>query len=1282
MVRTGRQRARPTSDGSGQVKQRRGSNHGVLLTLACTFATACGNAATYPTTTSQLSDLRVEGASSKDGELVGRWALAEALSPGGSTARAVEARKRLSLTDHSGIWAQLAQGVIDEAHGDPRAASGGYVGALTAASASAEPLAPLIAWFAVRHLLGLRGSVAGLYEGHRAALEALLQRPGATGWRAVAELEDWRALEVYDKAETTGTAYDDEVTRRMGCTPRLRMAGPFGRGVAADATRPFPPDDGAPWPTAWPADPVRGSVPKVLSVTQKRCAAIADEAVDEGVFYFESRFSTHGDQELLLAVQGATQVWLDGARVLSRNSDAWGSWQRFGAHVLVGDGPHRLVARTLTPTASVRVLNPDGTPARIASVDDPRLSTAYDPPRVLSDPNPIDAMVAALVRGEATPFSSPVAAFLAAYAAHADQLDDVASAIAEPFVKPADAAAITLEMAGAFTAGDPALPEDVRGARSRALRSRAIALDSQLWRARAAAIMDNVDQHGPVEAVGPMRALSSQFPGEPELLEELAKLYGRLGWRAEQTQTLKSLAERFPDDVPALRAYLDILDEDGPTADADVIAGRIRLLDPDAEIDLDRDLARQDYAAALGEVRRLKLRRPDRKELSARVADVLARSGHVGAATQALQEALAKQPLDSQARFRLADRAYATGDAGALRRALAAALEARANGDAFRAAIDLIEGATDVEPFRRDGRAVIRDYQAWEKAGHHMDGTAARVLDYAAVWVHSDGSSEMLEHEIQKLQSQEAVTAESEVDPPDGVVLHLRVIKPDGRALEPEPVPGKPSLTLPHLEVGDFVELEHVTQQAGDGTHGRRYQSPQWFFREANKGYWRSEFVVVTPADRTLDVETRGNVPPPVVTPLGTFIERSWRVNLSPPAEVEPDSAPINEFLPSVRLGWGVSLDSTLPQLVDLATDETPLDPRLRALATEIVGRVRAGETDESARRLYRWVLEHIQDGKETDGRRVLTGRSGARQAAFRYLLRLVGIRSELALVKDRLAAPPLGKMSEIETYDALVMRAETDRGVRWMTIRDKFAPYGYVPSELRGQPAILLVEGTPRDMVDASGGMDEVDYEGRADVRLDGSATIELGVTFQGNRAIAWRSALEQVPPARLYDFVERELVAPSFDGGHVREVRSQDANIADRPLVIHLRVEVPEFAKVAPDGLFLHPPFSPHLAQLATLPLRHTPLLRHGAVRTKIRIRVVLPESMKMPSQMPREERRQGDLLVAVHDTVSGHAIDFDRIVDLPPGRVEPGAEYETWQGFVQAADAILTRDVTIGK
>jgi hypothetical protein len=1253
---------------------------GAAFLLAVTAG--CAGGPVRAPAAASLADLRSVAHGSADGELVGIWALSEMFAPGGTAEQAAAARQRLEAVAHAGLWASLARALADEVHGNPRSAAEGYVAALTAAVTSSEIEAPLVGWFAVHHLMGLRGPVTDLYAQHRAAFDAVLARPGHAGWRAVAELEDWRAAEVYDKAEKTGDAYDADVVRRMGCARGVRLAGPFGHGGPLDRMRSFDAEKPSPWPVAWAADPMRASVPHVLSVEQSRCLAVADEQVQDGVFYAEAFFVTHGEQELVVAVQGGVRVWIDDALVLGRGIEEWGSWQRFGAHVVVSAGRHRVLARLLTPAASVRLLNPDGTAADVPSDGDARAPYSARPARVLDDPNPIDAIVRAAAAGDASLAGSPVDVALSAYAAHAEQMDDVASALIEPLVEPENAAAVALQAASVFASDDPALPEDAREPRARALRARSLARDGGLWRARLLTTLDVAEQHGLTDAVEPLRKLADDVRSEPEVLEQLAQLYGKLGWRGERTRALTDLSQRFPDDVGALHEYLAALEEDGPAAEADRVAARIRKLDPDAEVDFERALARRDYKAAVAELERLKKRRPDRKEIAARIADVLARAGDNRAAAAEIERALEKHPLDATARFRLADRAYAHGDPGALRGALAAALQAGAGTGELRAAIDLLEGATDLEPYRQDGRAVIREFEAWERAGHHMEGTAARVLDYAATWVHGDGSSEMLEHEIQRIQSQEAIHSESEMQPPSGLVLHLRVIKPDGRVLEPEPVPGKPTLTLPHLEVGDYVEMEHIAPEAGDGAKGRQYHSPHWFFREADKGYWRSEFVIVTPADRELEIETRGRVPPPVTRKLGNFIERRWRVDQSPPAEVEPDSPPITEFLPSVRVGWGVSLDATLARLVDLAEDLTPLDPRLRARAFDLVRGVPAGAIDERARRVYRWVVEHVQDGKETDGRRVVTGASGSRQAAFRYMLRLLGIPTELALVKNRLATPPLGKMSEVEEYDALVMRVRTDKGIRWMLVRDKFAPYGYIPAELREQPAILLAPNMPRDVVHAPGAVDGVLYEGRADVRDDGSASLDLTVTCSGNRGIAWRNALDQVPQAKLYDFVEREMIAPSFAGGHVREMKVDGAEALDQPLVMHLRVEAPELAKMVHSGLSVHPPFAPGLAQLATLPARHTPLLRRASWRAEVRVHVVLPDAMRMPSEMARGEAHDGEAAVVVRDTVHGHAIDYDRLIEVPAGRVQPGAEYAAWQKFARDADALVTHDVLVGR
>ena len=88
-------------------------------------------------------------------------------------------------------------------------------------------------------------------------------------------------------------------------------------------------------------------------------------------------------------------------------------------------------------------------------------------------------------------------------------------------------------------------------------------------------------------------------------------------------------AHRAGDALPRRRrrapAYLEALDQDGPIAEADRVAARVKKLDPDAEVDLDRALARHDWKGAIAELDRLQKRRPDRKEIAARIADVLAR---------------------------------------------------------------------------------------------------------------------------------------------------------------------------------------------------------------------------------------------------------------------------------------------------------------------------------------------------------------------------------------------------------------------------------------------------------------------------------------------------------------------------------------------------------------------------------------------------------------------------------------------------------------------------------
>src|SRR5690606_29905697 len=124
-------------------------------------------------------------------------------------------------------------------------------------------------------------------------------------------------------------------------------------------------------------------------------------------------------------------------------------------------------------------------------------------------------------------------------------------------------------------------------------------------------------------------------------------------------------------------------------------------------------------------LRRLAKRRPDREDLTERIYDVMVRAGNQSETWKKLEAALKKEPRSGRARLALADAQFASGNRGALARALADAVQVGGNSSVLEGALDLVEGTTALEPYRIDSLRVIRDYEA---KGQHMPGTAARVL--------------------------------------------------------------------------------------------------------------------------------------------------------------------------------------------------------------------------------------------------------------------------------------------------------------------------------------------------------------------------------------------------------------------------------------------------------------------------------------------------------------------------------------------------------------------------
>ena len=205
-----------------------------------------------------LASVRDAAGASTDGEEVGRWLLSETFAPGGTVDGAARARKRLASLKHDGLWGASRSVSTTRCTARLKRQPSTYVAVLVAAQTSLNPLAPLAAWYAVHHLLGLRAAVNDLYEHHRKELDALVSAPGKLGWRAAAELVEWSIAETFDRAETTGDAYDALVKKRSGCASGVALAGPFGHGSDQDRRRSFDAEKPGPWPPSWGADPLRG----------------------------------------------------------------------------------------------------------------------------------------------------------------------------------------------------------------------------------------------------------------------------------------------------------------------------------------------------------------------------------------------------------------------------------------------------------------------------------------------------------------------------------------------------------------------------------------------------------------------------------------------------------------------------------------------------------------------------------------------------------------------------------------------------------------------------------------------------------------------------------------------------------------------------------------------------------------------------------------------------------------------------------------------------------------
>lgn len=1238
--------------------------------LTALLLAACGPSLGGAGPTRSVGDLRDSSQGSSDERTLARWLLAELVSPGGSAEGATKARAKLDESGSTHYLAHLARGLDDRLHGRMSAVPAHLLGALEGAREESSTEARLVAWFAATQATASgRGNAAWTTLAPR--VQGLIEKPGGLGWRARAQLVEWWL----DSAARSAQPAADDSVERLGCVTAVRFAGPFGTAAPVHLSRHFAPEAPGPWPQRWPADAATGIAARVLPSVARGCEVIVEGAVSAGVYYAESFLELSEAAEVILASQGALALWVDDRLVLDRDPRTWGVWPKFGVQLGLGAGRHRVLARLGEARTRLRALRPDGTPLPAAASIEAAAPYALEAPEPLADPNDLMRFI-----GPEGVFGEPddITRFIAAELAHLEGEDDVASVLMSPLTVPPEAATgASLASLADWVGDDPLVGRSEASDRSRALHEAAVAKDPELWRPQLGLALAKANGGSLADAAAPLEALTRRFPEVPAVWSALGIVLGRLEWQAEQRRVLLEMAERF-DDPAALEAAASIYDLRGDHERVDATIGKLLRLDAGSDVLFGRALRRRDYGAAAAELDRLERRSPFRRsELERKRLEVRLAAGDDSVQEALLAGAVEAAPENGAARLALADARWARGDADALTRGLAEATLAGADPAPLEQAIDTVEAQSDFAPYRLDGQQVIA---AYEKADRHQSATAARVLDYSAVWVHADGSSRMLEHEIVRIQSAEAITKFAEHRKLEGLVLNMRVIKRNGRTLEPEPVAGKPTVTFPHLELGDYIETEHV-QGFPAMEHGRFYPGLRWFFREEDVAYARSEFVLIAPSDREIEIEITGDVPAPEVTREESFITRRWRVEESPAAPVEPLGAPVQEFLPSVRVGWGDDIARRLRLLSEQVADTSPLDPRIAELARGIGGPATVDPLDR-ARKAYRWVQDNVKDGQESDGRKVLTSKSGNRWSALRMLLRALDIPASYLVVQNRLAAPAPGPMWEAEAFNVPLLYigggGPGEPGA-WLTLQEQFAPFGYVPVEARGMRAFeLSIEGGRPLTVPDVGDQDRLEYEGQVQLGPNGSARLTLRQRFVGKYAMRLRAGLTQVPEGRLHEVLQTRLLGQALPGAELFEFAIEGQNELDAPLVVQMQAGVTKFAEVDAGRTVIEPPLMPRLTRLASLPERQTPLLIREAMHQSARLEIALEPGTQVWGTR-QGEVKLGEYRVVARDVVSDDKLVLEREVSIAAGRVSP-ADYARFVAFTREAEQLLAQPIVL--
>ncbi len=835
---------------------------------------------------------------------------------------------------------------------------------------------------------------------------------------------------------------------------------------------------------------------------------------------------------------------------------------------------------------------------------------------------------------------------------------------------------------------DGDLPPPIDRTRSREHLSRAVAACPGASLAEFRLMLLPGAEQDDEQALDVLTRLEANKPGRFLWPYFRGNLLSKLGWNQAAGRAYNRALGILPDNADLLRRMFQRALHAGSADRATQLAERLDALGIFEGL-ADFWIAREKEERARAILEAAVRANPARLENTLALSDLLTGQSHAGEALKLIDKAALLSPRDPRLLDRRANLLDILGRRDEAQATLAARVASTPWDLAARRAADAAAGSSRIRLVGEEQIDAKNLIEQFLKSQTATQGDSVLVLDQTSIEVGRDGSSVARTHTIARVLTPAGLERWGEIDPPaSGANLEkLRTIKADGRIFDAEAIPGKDSISLKQMQIGDFVEIEALEGSASTGPVGGfgSWLGKRWYFRAPGTSVFRSLYSVALPRGAKFEIDAHGKTPAPAMRDQGDFEIAFFREHDLPPIAPEPDAAPLDEYAPFIQLGFGTNW-SDLRDILRIGLDKACLPaPELKRALSQIAGK---GDPQERLRRVFHWVTRNIRQAGEfanfgEPAPHILLRREGNRLILLVALLREMGLSPRVYLARTSTDSHVDYRFPNPGTYRHGLVAVTTGGRTFWMDPGARFNAFDVLYPFVAGGRAVEVTSAAganPFAKLPASHGRPLIRSIGlemtlAASGNLSGRGTESIPTA----QAPAFRALLSSFSPNQRRQALEAGL-GNYFSGARLESYKIRNLADPDLPLVIEYDLSVPGFAHRQEDKLVIREGFYPYqLGQgMARSQSRSLPLMIGAETRTATSVVLRLPNGAR-PQLPPPADFTAPLSKFSYRAGVQDGRLIIEKSLVVKAGRVAP-ADYPAFRDFCRRVDATDDREIVI--